>query len=186
MEMEFWVFLIVAIALIVAFPYIRCFFKRLGCLCKLKRICQKKSYKLHPTHPLWFLGLNRSAKCDLYIETQVEVFAIKLFGMPQRLSVLILQENGDYIVKRVSGVRFAHFTSYSKPKSMLAYDFRHQYQDAWEIKTPHNILLINPISMEIRRQSKNGVEGIVGAGEIVNGMEITSLSRLLGTLENAI
>ena len=47
--MEFWYALIGIITLIVFFPYIRCFFKRLKCAYKIKRLCRSKNYKIHVT-----------------------------------------------------------------------------------------------------------------------------------------
>ena len=189
--MGFWFALAVVIAIIVFFPYIRCFFKRLKCAGKIKKLCRAKEYKKYPTHPLWFLGNKRSKKCDLYIETANEVFAIKLFGMPKRMSVLIFNQNGEYFIRRYIallspvgvGVRFP---TNGKPRSMPAYDFRCNYRDEWEIKTPRRILLVNPVSMEFKRQPLHGGEITVGAGGIVNGMEIDSLPRLLGDLESAL
>ena len=188
--MKFWYALIGIIALIVFFPYIRCFFKRLKCAGKIKGLCRSKSYKIHATHPLWFLGNKCGKKCDLYIETANEVFAVKLFGMPRRLSVLILKENGEYFIRSFialisygGGIRFP---INGKPKPMPAYNFRYKYRDEWEIKTPRRVLLVNPVSMEFKRQPHHGGEVTVGAGEIVNGMEIDSLPRLLGDLESAL
>jgi hypothetical protein len=188
--MEFLYALIGIVAIIILFPYIRCFVKRLSCAGKIKKLCREKGYEMHAAHPLWFLGGKRGSKCDLYVETANEVFALKLFGMPRRRSVLIFKENGEYFIRRFIG-----FSSYGsairypidgRPRRLPQYDFRYKYRDEWEIKPPRHILLVNPISMEIRRQQKNGAEVIVGAGDTVNGMEIESLSRLLGDLESAI
>ena len=188
--MEFWYALIGIIALIVFFPYIRCYFKRTKCAYKIKKLCRTKGYKIYSTHPLWFLGNKHAKKCDLYIETANEVFAIKLFGMPRRLSILILKENGEYFIRSFialisygGGIRFP---INGKPKPMPVYDFRYKYRDEWEIKTPRRVLLVNPVSMEFKRQPHHGYEVTVGAGEIVNGMEIDSLPRLLGDLESAL
>ncbi|MBQ9750985.1 MAG: hypothetical protein IJV87_10475 [Clostridia bacterium] len=188
--MELWYALIGIVALIVFFPYIRCFFKRLICTTKIKKLCRRKGYKTYSTHPVWFLGNKHTKKCDLYIETANEVFAVKLFGMPRRLSVLIMKENGEYFIRSFialisygGGIRFP---INGKPKPMPAYDFRYKYRDEWEIKTPRRVLLVNPVSMEFKRQPHHGGEVTVGAGEIVNGMEIDSLPRLLGDLENAL
>ena len=188
--MEFLYALIGIVAIIVLFPYIRCFVKRLSCAGKIKKLCREKGYKMHAAHPLWFLGGKYGAKCDLYVETANELFAVKLFGMPRRRSVLIFKENGEYFIRRFIG-----FSSYGsairypidgRSRRLPQYDFRYKYRDEWEIKTPRHILLVNPVSMEIRRQPKNGAEVIVGAGDTVNGMEIESLSRFLGDLESAI
>ena len=188
--MEFWCVLIGIIAFIILFPYIRCFFKRLKCASKISKLCHRKEYKLYPTHPFWFLGNKHTKKCDLYIETANEVFAIKLFGIPKRLSILILKENGEYFIRSFialisygGGIRFP---INGKPKPMPAYNFRYKYRDEWEIKTPRHILLVNPVSMEFKRQPHHSGEITVGAGEIVNGMEIDSLPRLLGDLESAL
>lgn len=170
--------------------YIRFFFKRLTCMYKITKTCRNKSYKIHATHLFWFLGRNLSHKCDLHIETANEVLSIKLFGVPKRRSVLIFKENGEYLIRS-----FIAFFSYgsvirypidSKSRPMPIYDFRYKYKDEWEIKTPRHILLVNPVSMEFRRQPQHGSEVIVGAGDIVNDMEIDSLSRLLGDLESAL
>lgn len=188
--MDFLYVLIGVTVFVAFFPYIRCFFKRLKCAGKIKRLCQSKDYQIHATHPLWFFGRRRAKKCDLYIETANEVFAIKLFGMPRRLSVLVLKENGEYFIRSfialISHGGSVRFPINGKPKPMPIYDFRYQYKNEWEIKTPRRILLVNPVSMEFRRQPQHGGEVIVGAGEIVNGMEIDSLPRLLGDLESAL
>ena len=188
--MEFWYALIGIVAVIALFPYIRCFFKRLKCMYKIKRLCRNKNYKIHATHPLWFLGSKHTKKCDFYIETANEVFAVKLFGMPRRRTILLFKENGEYFIR--SFIAFAPYGSAirypidSKAKPMPVYDFRYKYRDEWEIKTPRRVLLVNPVSMEYKRQPRHSGEITVGAGEIVNGMEIDSLPRLLGDLESAL
>ena len=188
--MEFWYALIGIAAVYTYIYYIRCFFKRLKCANKIKRLCRNKNYKIHATHPLWFLGSKHTKKCDFYIETANEVFAVKLFGMPRRLSILILKENGEYFIRSFialisygGGIRFP---INGKPKPLPVYDFRYKYRDEWEIKTPRRVLLVNPVSMEFKRQPQHGSEVIVGAGDIVNGMEIYSLPRFLGYLESAL
>ena len=106
--MDFWYVLIGAVAFVAFFPYIRCFFKRLKCAGKIKRLCQSKGYKIHATHPLWFLGSKHAKECDLYIETANEVFAIKLFGMPRRLSILVLKENREYFIRSFIALHVKH------------------------------------------------------------------------------
>lgn len=187
--MPFLFLLLAVLVLFLGFPYFRCFFKRLSAAQKIKKLCRNKGYRFFQTHPFWFLGTKRGSRCDFYIETHSRIFAVKLFGMPKYPTVLFFKEDGTYLIRR-----YTAFISYGtpvrfpidgKPQRMPTYDFRYRYRDAWEIKTPRRILLVNPICMEIRRQPLNGKALLVGAGEIVNGMEIESLSRLLGELENA-
>lgn len=188
--MKFWVALIGILAIFLIFPYIRCFNRRLVCKKKIEKLCKKKDYRIHTTHPLWFLGNKHSKINDLYIETINEVFAIKLFGVPNHLSVLVIKDNGEYYIRRYLGLlsygSASRLSVNGKPRPMPVYNFRYKYKDEWEIKTPRHILLVNPVSMEFRRQPSYGSEIIVDAGDIVNGMEIDSLPRLLGDLESAL
>ena len=98
--MEFLGVLIAFVAFIALFPYIRCFVKRLIFRSKIKKACIKKGYKLHTTHVFWYLGSKYSKKCDLYIETDNDVFSVKLFGMPNQRAVLVLKENGEFFIRR--------------------------------------------------------------------------------------
>ena len=189
--MEFWHVLFGIITFLVLFPYIRYFFKRLFCTYKIKQVCRKKGYILHKTHLFWFCGRKNAPKCDLYIETANSVFAVKFFGMPNRLSILIFKENGEYFIRRYivllskfSGARFPTFEGRHKP--IPNYDFRYQYKTEWESKTARRVLLVNPDSIEMRQQPQNGGEIIVSAGDIINDMEINSLAHLLEELKNAL
>jgi len=181
----FWYTIAAGVLIVFSFPYFRCFFKRCLLAKRIGTLCKSKGYALHKTHLLWFLGSKHTKTCDFYIESASEIFAVKLFGMPKRLCTLILSEDGHYRIRRFIG-----FLSYGsavripiegKAKKMPSYDFRYRYHDEWEIKTPRRILLVHPVSMEIRRQPLRGNETIVGAGDIVNGMEID-----LGVLENGL
>ncbi len=186
--MEFWIILISAIILMASMPYLRSFFKRIAMAIKLKRFCNKRKIKLYPTHLFWLFGWHRGSFCDFYIETKQEIFAVKLWGVPRRLSVLIFTDNGKYFIRYyLAFISFTtsmvHYPINGKKKNFKEYDFRKKFRTEWEIKTPRNILLINPVCREIRYQPDRGGERIIGAGEFINNCEIESLSRLISELE---
>ena len=186
--MKFWFVLFGIVALVILFPFIRCFFKRLVCGIKIKRMCQRKNLVAHPAHPLWFLGSRGTKNCDIYIETPTQVLAIKLFGAPRRLSILTFKENGNYffrsyIVLISYGAGF-HIPLDGRERKMPSFDFRFQYKDAWDEKDTQDILLANPAPMEFRYQPNHGAESIVCVGDTVGGMEIFSLQHLLKVLES--
>ncbi len=187
--MEFWYILTGIVGFILLLPYVRFIFKRLICAAKIKMICRKKGYQIHPTHLFWFLRSNLNRKCDLYIESENYLFSIKLFGVRRKVSILYVKENGEYFIRNIFGLLgFGGILSLpfdSRPRRMPAYDFRYGYRDEWEIKTPKAILLINPVPIEIRKQSRNSEE-IVSSGDILYGMEIYSLSRMLEVLESTV
>ncbi len=175
---------------ILSYPYVRCFFKRLIALIKIKSICRKKKYKLYLNHIFSFLGNKYAKNCDFYIETNKELFSIKLFGVSRRPTILIFKDNGEYFVRNFiltifygQGI-FMHFNG--RPKKIRTYNFRYKYNKKWDAKDVRQILLISPVSMDIRFRARNGREDIVGAGNVVNGMEIYSLPQFLGELEKAL
>ena len=186
--MEFGLILGGIVVLVLLFPLIRCLFKRVVCATKIKRMCQRKNFVTHPTHPLWFLGGNKALNCDLYIETPTQVLAIKLFRAPRRLSILTLKENDNYffrsyIVLVSYGAGF-HVPLDGREKKMPRFDFQYKYPAAWDGKTVRNILLANPAPMEFRFQPNHGAESIVCVGDTVNNMELSSLQHFLKELES--
>lgn len=186
--MEFWYALIGIVAVIALFPYIRCFFKRLKCAGKIKSLCQSKGYKIHATHPLWFLGSKHAKKCDFYIETANEVLAVKLFGMPRKRSVLIVNENGEYVIRSYIVV-FSYSPGCrtpfdSKPKRMPAYDFRYKYKEGWEHKNLQRVVLVTPEPIELIHRRENGGDVLAGSNMGVRGIEYYCSSCFIKRLEN--
>lgn len=185
MESEFWYTLVGIVAAVIAYPFLRCFVKRIICVGKLKRLCQRKHYTLHKAHFLWFLGRKHGKYCDFHIETKHEILSLKFFGVPYRRTALVLKEDGTYFVRTYFALPFNRIPLDGKPHPLPPYRFRHAYKSEWELKTPHSILLIHPTAMEIRCR-KHRTETIFGGGDIASGMEIQTLPRLLGYLENAL
>lgn len=188
--MKFWLIVGCVVLLYLLYPIFRCFVKRMIGAAKLTRACRKMNYQLYKTHPLWFLGNKNGKACDFYLETPDCVYSVKLFGVPKYHTMLVFKANGDYFIRNhLAFVAWASFVKYDlngKPKSLPKYDFRCGYREEWEIKTPRNILLIHPVAMEVRFQPRIGPEVIVGAGNVVNGMEIQSMSRFLGELRRSV
>ena len=189
--MEFWVILISTIAILLAYPYVRCFVKRISMRHRLARICLRKGYSIHGTHPLWWLGHKRGRACDFYIETSVHILSVKLFGLKRRTDTLVFTRDGCWFLRR--------FVAFASQIAILLripieghkhkipdYDFRRHFRMEWEIKSPKNILLIYPTCLEIIHQPIHGSEVIIGASDVVNGTEIYSMSRLLGLLDGGL
>lgn len=185
--MTFWITLAAAVLLVAAIPYLRCFCKRIVCAVRLAQLCRERGYRLHKRHALWFLGSKRGHRCDCHIETNEEIYAIKLFGVKRRTSTLIFTADRHYIVREflalVSIAAAVRFPLDSSPKPLPDYDFRCRERDTWKIKTPRSILLVNPVPLEIRRRPTQGGEIILGSGSVVDGLEIHALPGLIRELE---
>ncbi len=178
-------FIMLLIVLIVfSIPLIRLFLKRIKMQHRITKVCRASNFEIIPTHFLWFLGRKNSFKCDLFIETKNQIISVKLFSILKHNSILIFDENGTYIKRNRLPIALSSYTNVdSKAKIISDYNFKHNYLPHWEIKTPKNILLINPVCNEIIYRKRNGKEILLGAGDVINGMHIYSLSRFIGLLE---
>jgi len=184
------------------FPYIRCFFKRISLLSKIKNACREKGYRLQGTHCFWFLGGKSGKRCDCTIETAEEVIAIKLFGMPRRRRVLVFTEKKEYFTRILVGMLLlVRETFDSKAKPLPEYDFVQAGKAVSSDKKLRKILLVNPVPMEMLMQAERGKESklspfpmenmpkenaketILSPGDEVYGMEVANLSWLLRQLQ---
>ena len=144
---------------------------------------QKQNYALVGTHCFWIFGRKNDNVCDFYVETKEDVYAVKLFAMLRRRTMLIFREDRTYFIRKFLGVLWIPFFWNTKLKPLMRYTFRYKYKAEWNEKKCHNVLLVNPISMDIFRQDMVGYEDAVGLGDEMYGMKIYSLSRFLETLE---
>lgn len=182
--MEFWLFMAGVILLFFILPYIRCFFKRLRCSRQIKRVCRDKGYILHKNHAFWFLGSNNGKRCDCYVETGNEIFAIKLFGMTRKGKTLVFLEERGYFIRRFMAMEIRLIYSFDgRVKEFPKYDFEYNNADSVTAKHIRKILLVNPVPREMRMQARNSKETIVSPGDVVYDLEIFNLSGLVNKLK---
>lgn len=173
--------LLIIIGLIIAWAYVRCFFKRLTCLVKIRRACRKHGLTMTVKHPFWFLGSRYARRCDLIIRGARDTFAVKLFGCLWPLKTLILRAYGEYIFRAHAAFLTAILDVYDGyPHPLPAYR-----TPAGTADNAFRLLLINPMPLAIHLQPSNGQEEVSGTGDVICGMEIANLSHLLRLLENA-
>lgn len=181
-------FILWTLAILVVFlyviPLIRCFIKRVSCAMRLSRLCRRLGFTLQGTHALWFLGSRNRKGCDCVIETPAQVFAIKLFGVMHGGRVLVFRETGEYFFRRYASILLFIFNAFDGAfRRLPEYDFSRG--EAIAAGRPrHDVLLLNPIPMEVRLQPHSGQEFVTGPGDDLFGMELASLSHLMRIVEN--
>lgn len=174
-------FVLIVIRLIILWAYVRCFFKRLLLLVKVKALCRKHGFCFTAHHPLWFLGCRYLKGADFSIETDKAVFSVKLFGCLWPLKSLILREHGEYIFRaHANFIKFILdvYDGYQHPLP------RYRFPEPGA-KPQRKLLLICPMPLEILMQPSNGQEGVSGTGDMICGMEIASIGHLLRVAESA-
>lgn len=185
--MEVWLLVIGIVTLYLGYPYARCFFKRLSLRSKVMKKCREKGYFLQGTHAFWFLGGKYGKKCDVYIETEKELLAIKLFGMPRRRRVLFFTENNYFFIRRffghmsmTGGFAFSLIEKVdSKEELIPEYDFDCKCKPVAEGKPLRKMLLVNPVPEAIHMKEKKGTDYVMNLGDMVSGMELMNLSGFL-------
>ncbi|MBR3765399.1 MAG: hypothetical protein IKK57_12720 [Clostridia bacterium] len=179
-----WLLSILAVFLYVI-PAIRCFCKRIGCAVKLRRLCRRLNCTLEGTHALWFLGSRRRKGCDVVIGTPSQVFAVKLFGVMRGGRTLVIRESGEYFFRRHAAILLFLFEPFDGAfRPLPEYDFS-KGEALAKGRIRRDILLLNPIPMEVHFQPHSGQEFVTGPGDNLFGVELASLSHLMRIVENA-
>ena len=181
------VLLIIALALYYRASYTRIFIKRSTMRKKIKKLCKKKGYKLHPARTLWWLGRNGGTRPDFYIVTKEYIVSVKLFASKTRHGILIFEQNGSFYLRKYIGIRMlgnSFITPYkSMPGKLHKIFFNYGFKDEWYTKTPIKIMLLNPTPMEVRLTGENGKENVVSSSQQLFGAYIYSLTGFLSRLE---
>ena len=175
-----WYVLLIAILLMVVLPGCRWLFSRLVMGSRIISLCKEKGYALHKKKG-WLFGCRYGKRADFAVETKKDVFAVKLWGVPQRLATLLLHPEGKYSLRRVFSMLLqVKIPLDSSLVSFPAYDFQAFPTD--ERKPIHAVLLIHPAPLSIRLRDREGKERDLCCGEEYQGMTIMNLNDLKATL----
>ena len=185
--MKFILLVLLFIALLWLFPYIRIFCKRLSLRRRLIAACKKNGWRLSPTHRFWYFGRKSDERCDFHIVTKHDVYSVKLFSVKYRRSALVFTGGRGYFIRGYLGLLgntavMARIPLDGHRQLLPQYRFREGFDASWEIKHHHKILLLSPTAFEIRRIPQHGREEVLGTGDLVLDMNVYSLSRLLGRI----
>lgn len=188
--MEFWFLVIGIVVIYQGYPHVRIFFKRLGLRSKVKKKCREKGYSVQGTHRFWFLGGKNGKKCDCFIETEEELFAIKLFCLARHRRVLIFTDDNKFFIRRFFqhvSMRGGYATGLmeiieSDEKPIPEYIFDCNDKQVAEGKPLRKLLLVNPVPMAIHMKPRRQEEYVIFPGEMISGMELMNLSGLLTML----
>ncbi len=186
--MKFLLLVLAFTALLWLFPYIRIFFKRLSLCRRLTAVCKKHGWQLSPTHRFWYFGRKNDVRCDVHIVTKHDVFSVKLFAVSRHSSTVIFTGGRGYFIRGYLGLignygGAAVIPLDGRRQVLPQYRFREAFDAAWETKHHHKILLLSPAPFEIMGTAENGKHKLLGAGDLVIDMNVYSLSRLLGRIE---
>ncbi|MBQ3093779.1 MAG: hypothetical protein IJC52_01285 [Clostridia bacterium] len=151
--MSFVLYILLALAVLSALPYVIFAVKRSHLAVQLKSICRKKGYTFTPLKAFWWLDTVKSGDCACKIETADTCYSLKIIGTVSRRHHLRFLSKTQFAVR---SLRFeTHMTSkasgYSyKPKEPYRFD------EVVSEKPIHPVLLLCPTPTTISVKRTNG------------------------------
>lgn len=172
----FFIYLLAIIAVLYAgVPLLRWLIKRIKCAGQIKKLCREKKYTLRKEKKLWFFGTRYGKKTDFVLETETQVYAVKLFGVPRRLSGLILHPERKYSIRRMMGLLLrVRFNTNTTPADFPEYAFQEEFLEEKKLRS---VLLVCPKPLEVRLQDREGKEQAFQWGDAFGGMEIMTMQE---------
>lgn len=175
----FWLYTAAVVAIIAAIPFIRFYLKRSVMAYRLKRACEKNGYSLVKTSKSGFLGNRGGRDSDFFIETQNEIFAVKLFASIRKNTKIIITRNRRYIIRKyyafLSTRSLSLQFSDSKYNPFGEFDFHYPQSG----KRVRKVLLVCPNPLEINYLPKHGSYKIIGNGDELFGLEFHTIDSFI-------
>ncbi len=186
--MKLLLYIALLILLLYGIACLRIGYKRIRLYATLSKLCRKHGWTLFGTHKLWLFSGNGCKNCDVHLFTGRHLYCIKLFAVRYRRTVLCLCEGRQYYIRQFLGLigmaTSATIPVEGKRKTMPAYHFRYRLKPEWDTAQIHNILLLNPVCMEVNTYGNDGKRDVVaGTGDRYYDMQLYSLARLCARME---
>lgn len=178
----FFLYLALVIAVfVIVIPGCRWLISRLMLWQRIRSLCKKKQYTLHTGKGLWFFGSRYGKKVHFVVETQDALYAVKLFGVPQRLATLMLYPDGKYGLRRIFSMLLqVKIPLDTAPVAFPECDFSALTTDA--AKPLHSVLMVHPAPLNISLKNREGENRPFVYGDTFHGMEIITLKDLITIL----
>lgn len=174
--------LLAVVVLMLLAPGARWLKCRMQCKRQLMAFCREHVYTLHTRRKAWHLGTRHGNQADFAIETDGDVYAVKLFGVAHKRAMLILFMDGKYSIRRFIGLSLqVRFTFDTKPAAMPAYDF--DWPEISAEKKRHHVLLLQPEPMNILSQNREGKEAHFHGEEQWQEMDILTMREMQGLIQ---
>ncbi len=160
--MPFILYVVLALAVLVALPYSVFAIKRLYLATRLKAVCRQKGYTFTPLKHLWWLDSVQSGSLACKVETDNTCYAIKIIGTVFRKRHL------RFLDKTHIAVRSLLFETHWTAKAAdYTYKEKESYRfaDVATEKSVHPVLLLHPAPTTIsaKRLDSNGEQAAISS-----------------------
>lgn len=153
--MPFILYVVLALAVLIALPYIVFAVKRLCLAVRLKSACRQKGYVLTPLKRFWWLDTVTSGGCACKLETADTCYAVKIIGTVSKRKHLRFMDDTHVAVR---SLRFeTHMTA-----KAAGYTYKekepYRFAEVDTEKTLHPVILLHPAPTTIsaKRMDSSG------------------------------
>lgn len=139
--MPFMLYVVLALAVMIALPYIVFSVKRLCLAARLKAVCRQKGYTLTPLKHFWWLDTVESGSPACKIETADTCYAIKIIGTVFQKQHLRFMDETHYAVRSLL------FETHQTAKA-AGYTYKkkepYRFAEVDTAKAVHPVILLHP------------------------------------------
>lgn len=159
-------YILIPVCLIILYPFIKFFIKRIILRNNIKRICRLKKFNYKANRSGDVFGNFKGENCDFYIETPDKVYSVKLCGTYFKKNLCDFMDKTHYAIRALS-FQLPHTRNSVKykVKTKPEYNFKYKFSETYHDKELIPIILMNPTSVNVTyNKSEIGNSDSVGEG----------------------
>lgn len=136
-------------------------FKRFIFKTKVKRICRKKGFTLYKNGFWWWLGKNKSGKCNFLIDCGENRYSVKLLGVRSKNIYFGFIDKLNYEIKDYT---------FALPHTMDSFEYVIKKKEAYKFDknaTPCIVMVPNSVKVTVRKRSEQRDRQEIGSRDSV-------------------
>ncbi|MBR5278238.1 MAG: hypothetical protein IKU23_03120 [Clostridia bacterium] len=158
--------------------WIRLFIKRYSFGVKIKHICKKKGFILNKNGFLWWLGKNKSGKCNFTICCGNESYCVKLIGVRSKRILFGFVNKNTYEIKDYT---------FALPHTTFDFDYELKNKEPYRFdngSTPCIVMVPNSVKVTVRSNDAQQTRIEIGSRDKTPEGEFFFADRFLTMLKD--
>lgn len=169
------------IVLLILWPLLRLFVKRLTLRRRLLGFCRVSGAELHPCRAMWWVR-HSGDFCDFIAISGGKAYAVRMMGSKRRTDAIIFRGGKYTILRRLAFISNWGFTAVipdeSKPRNIPGCAIPENMKDVVGRRMICRCLLINPVCLDLFREDKQGERTALGSGDAVGEADTLAVCDL--------
>lgn len=158
--------------------WVKLFFKRYNFKRKVSKICRNKGYSLEKNGFLWWLGKNKSGKCNFTVNCNESKYSVKLIGVRSKNILFGFIDETHYEIKDYT---------FALPHTMDSFEYTVKEKEPYNFDAGAKkciVMIPESVKVTIRNRSEKRDRQEIGNRDIIPEGEFFSGKRFLDMLKN--